>query len=525
MSRPLAVALVLLSPALAAAAGMYPYVSKGPVILGVTPSEAWVSWYTVHHQGTSKFGNTCYNDALTGSPNDTIPTVTLKLPNGSGATFEDPTCSRFHRVHLVNLQPDTAYSFTLDMEYASGGAKASGSFKTAPAAHRPFKFVVYGDNRDAESTATSTRALHESVVAAIRASDADADFLLNTGDMALNLPVVSGDDRGYTEFFEIERPLLATHPSVFAFSNHESIDPEFYDGLASAALFAGAPHPRYFSFDWGKVHVAVLDAFEGAHSTFSGNDPMVTDAQAQWLDGDLAAAKARGQKLFLMSHHGAFSHGTGDAHGGNADMQKKIVPLMLKYGVLSTFAGHDHYFEHGREQCTDYLVVGAGGAPLYAPDFTAAGLIYAFAEPSFVVVSVDAAGNAKGVAKDGQGNVIHAWDFVPAGCETAADAGMPAEDAGTVVVGEDAAAQGSDDAATEVADGSQVALDAAAQPGPDAQAAQPGLDAASVVTPGKDAGSGAVAPKGCGCSSAGSSTGLVGLVLASVLARRWRRRS
>lgn len=512
MPRLLAAALVLVFPA-AASAAMYPYVNKGPVILGVTQSEAWVSWYTVHHQGKASFGNECWNDALTGSPNDTIPTVTLRMPNGSGATFEDPTCSRFHRVHLVNLQPGTAYSFALDMEYASGGPKASGRFTTAPNVPRPFKFVVYGDNRDAELTSTSTRALHESVVKAILAADADADFLLNTGDMALNLPVVSGDDRGYTEFFEVENPLLSTHPSAFAFSNHESIDPEFYDGMSNAAGFAGAKHPRYFSFDWGPIHVAVLDAFEGEHSTFSGNEPKVTDAQAQWLDQDLAAAQASGQKIFLMSHQGAFSHGTGDAHGGNADMQSKIVPLMLKYGVLSTFAGHDHYFEHGREQCTDYLVVGAGGAPLYAPDFTAAGLIYAFAEPSYVVVNVDELGNAKGVAKDGQGNVVHAWDFVPAGCEIPADAGLPA--------GPDASAEGSD--ANAVAGSDAAGLDAGAGPaGPDAQATA-GLDAGTVA-PGKDAGQGAAAPKGCGCSSAGPSTGLLALALAaSLLAARRRQ--
>ncbi|HEY3445691.1 MAG TPA: MYXO-CTERM sorting domain-containing protein [Myxococcales bacterium] len=513
----LLIALVLLSPALASAA-MDPYVNKGPVILGVTQTEAWVSWYTVHHQGEASFANNCYNDALTGSANDTIPTLTLMLPNGSGATFEDATCSRFHKVHLVNLQPGTAYTFTLDMERASGGPKASGSFKTAPAVAGPLKFVVYGDNRNAELTSTSTRPLHEAVVGAIQAHDSDADFLLNTGDMALNLPVVSGDDRGYTEFFEIENPLLSTHPSTFAFSNHESIDPEFYDGLANAAGFAGAAHPHYFSFDWGRVHVAVLDAFEGAHSTFSGNEPKVTDAQATWLDSDLAAAQARGQKIFLMSHHGAFSHGTGDAHGGNADMQSKIVPLMTKYGVLSTFAGHDHYFEHGREACTDYLVVGAGGAPLYAPDFTAAGLVYAFAEPSFVVVTVDESGNAKGVAKDGQGNVIHAFDFVPAGCETPPDAGLPpGPDAATVVVGDDASIPASTDAAAI------LPADAGTQPGLDAQAPQPGADAATVA-PGKDAGAGTVAPTACGCSSAGPSSGLLAFAFAA-MALAARRRS
>ena len=68
-------AVAVLATSGVAAADQYPYVVKGPVITGVTDSEAWVSWYTSHHQGTSSFLNECYNDALTGTPNDEIPTL------------------------------------------------------------------------------------------------------------------------------------------------------------------------------------------------------------------------------------------------------------------------------------------------------------------------------------------------------------------------------------------------------------------------------------------------------------------
>jgi len=83
-------------------------------------------------------------------------------------------------------------------------------------------------------------------------------------------------------------------PAAFAFSNHESIDPDFYDGLANTPKLAGESR-NYFSFDWGPVHVAVLDSFEGDHSTFSGKAPKVTDEQA--------AAGFGAEIAYYLDHH------------------------------------------------------------------------------------------------------------------------------------------------------------------------------------------------------------------------------
>jgi hypothetical protein len=75
------VSIALLAVPAVARADLFPYVVKGPVITGVTATDAWVSWYTAHHQGDASFLNECYNDALTGTPNDTLPT--LKLTGGA----------------------------------------------------------------------------------------------------------------------------------------------------------------------------------------------------------------------------------------------------------------------------------------------------------------------------------------------------------------------------------------------------------------------------------------------------------
>ncbi|MBS2022607.1 MAG: metallophosphoesterase family protein, partial [Deltaproteobacteria bacterium] len=370
-------------------ASNYPYVQDGPVITGVSPTEAWVTWYTAHHEGQGTECTIEENTPGLGDHNTDTPTLSLS----TGALVTDTNCDRTHRVHLTGLSPSTAYTFTLDKEWdAKGGTIAAGSFTTAPAAGSGagVKFVVYGDTRnDLALGGTDTSPHHQAVVDAIIAHESDAAFIVHTGDLALNIVGVSGDDRGYTEFFSIERPLLAHKPLFVVLGNHETIDTTFFDTMFDPARFSGSAHPYYQSFDWGKVHFALADSFEGSPTTLGlgGLNPGVTDAQVQWLDADLQNAHAHGQVSFLGIHQGPYSHSSDSkAHGGLADVVLKIIPLMLKYGVRASLAGHDHYYQRGHEGCIDYLVLGGGGAPMYAPD-TGTGIAIATQTISYMVVT------------------------------------------------------------------------------------------------------------------------------------------
>lgn len=500
-----------------ATADMYPYVLKGPVITGVGQNDAWVAWYTAHHQGESSFMNECYNDALTGSPNDTIPTLTLT----SGGKYADSTCDRYHKVHLTGLAPNTEYSFSLDMPNADG-TPALGRFGTAPAPGDTtgFKFLIYGDDRDNPVTSASTRPDHEALVAAMLAQDGDAAFLMNVGDYALNYPAVSGDDRGYAEFFDVERELLASRSIAPVFGNHESIDTTFFDGLLSAPTFAGAPHPYYFSFDWGRLHIACLNSFEGPTDILLGGarQPALSDAQAQWLDADLGAAKSAGKLLLILIHQGAFSHGIGDTpHGGLPDVQAKVVPLMLKHGVLGVFAGHDHYYQRGHEGCTDYVVTGAGGAEMYEPDPSAPGVVTTFQDVSYVAVSVDPSGVVMAEAKDALGNVFDQWVMREATCSPGdPDAGLP-DAAGDTGVAADA----SDDHAE--ADGAAPDGSAAGDSATPEQ--DTGAAGATSAGAGDDRSADAGSDGGCACSSSSprSYDHAVWLALAGLAAMALRR--
>ncbi len=289
------------------------------------------------------------------------------------------------------------------------------------------------------------------------------------------------------------------------------MDPARYDGSA---------HPYYSSFDWGKVHIALADSFEGSPTTLGlgGLNPGISAAQTQWLDADLQAAHEAGQTSFLSLHQGPYSYyaaGSG-GHGGLQDAVTDFVPLMLQYGTLATFAGHDHYYERGHEGCIDYLVLGGGGAPQYAPDPTASSVIVAQELLTYMVVTVAADGSASMVVKDTNGNQVDSFQFVTPdpNCATGgADAGTDAgsgEDAG-----EDAGADAGSDAGVD--SGSDAGEDAGADAGSDA--------GHGTISGGSDAGEpDLVSSGGCGCSSAGDSLfGGFALVFAFALQRMRRR--
>ena len=87
----------------------------------------------------------------------------------------------------------------------------------------------------------------------------------------------------------------------------------------------------YWSFDYGPIHVALLDAYTsyGAGS-----------AQYNWLKADLAAS-TKTWKLVAI-HEPGWSAGGG--HANNTTVQNDLQPLLVQYGVSILFAGHNHYY-------------------------------------------------------------------------------------------------------------------------------------------------------------------------------------
>jgi predicted phosphodiesterase len=284
---------------------------RGPWLLSPTASGATIAWET---------------SAAVAS----IAVVDGKSYDGGAGTH--------HVAPIDGLLPSHAYGYHVE----AGAARSDdAALTTAPADKSArVRFVVYGDNRtDGDA--------HRRVVDAIAGEG--ADFLVNTGDM-----VNASSDTEWQTFFDIEYSLIAHTPLFPSLGNHEHDsggDARFTElfPLGRPDVFKG----RVYSFDYGSVHVAVLDS-----------NSNLAD-QAPWLDTDLSMAEAAGARHeFVVMHWGAYSGRSYLMHGSNMDARKYIEPIARKHRVDALLAGHDHFYERGNANGLHYFVTGGGGAPL-----------------------------------------------------------------------------------------------------------------------------------------------------------------
>ena len=250
-----------------------------------------------------------------------------------------------HKQVITGLQPDTEYYYQVD-------GYGSWSFHTAPTATATtVKLFAYGDTR-------SYPANQEKVVTRMRAAYAKVPafqtICLHAGDW-----VASDDEENWnSEWFVKTNPQMhafqAEVPIVGARGNHED---KGYKGKIYKKYF---PEPYntggfYWSFDYGPVHVAVVDQY----STYTtGSD------QYNWLDRDLAAS-TKPWKLVVL-HEPGWSSGGG--HGDNTIVQTDLQPLFKKYGVQLVIGGHNHYYARGVVDGVQHLTLGGGGVwPFHTP--------------------------------------------------------------------------------------------------------------------------------------------------------------
>ena len=269
---------------------------------------------------------------------------------GASKTVTGST-DRVHELVAGGLEPATSYRYTVRVD---DGTTATGSFTTAPEDDRPFRFLLYGDNRS-DGTA------HAAVVHQMLQTP--GDFLVQTGDMVAD----GSDPADWLRFFAIEHDLLRDRCTFAAIGNHEIALPTSDGALRFARLFRNAgpagSRERYSTFRWGDARFFMLDA----------QDDFASEERA-WLEGALVAADAEPGLTwrFAVLHHGPYSSGL---HGPNVALQLAHVPELLRtHHVDAVFSGHDHVYERGEVpvRAADgavgplrYVISGGGGAPLY----------------------------------------------------------------------------------------------------------------------------------------------------------------
>jgi hypothetical protein len=134
---------------------------------------------------------------------------------------------------------------------------------------------------------------------------------------------------------------------------------------------------RYASFDYGPVHVVMVDDYDGIVAASIDSTEYRTEVLA-WLDADLAAADANRANvpfIFTFHHHPFFSSTTQTERAAERTAVRTALQAMYdKHHVDLDVAGHDHFYERSKQIVGDaeatggtrYIICAAGGAPAYA---------------------------------------------------------------------------------------------------------------------------------------------------------------
>ena len=389
-----------LAPAAAAALVASPYIGE------TTPASVVVAWAT-DAPGTSNVRYSADTSYAHSAPATTV--------------FRDG--KYWHAALITGLTADTTYHYRIDTGGADLTPWSDVTFRTAPPADATqVVFAGLGDSRPGStSAAPSASALQ---VAAQLAQRSFA-FALHTGDIVYGGGVCSGGDSGWNQYlrgyFDVYEDSLKGTPFYTAIGNHElgsgSCGYQAYTDVFHLPDNGSAgDEERYYAFDWGNVHVIVLNT-EQSYAPGS--------AQYAWLENDLQNADRRW--IVAVFHRPAYSSGP---HGSTANVQTYLVPLFEQYGVDVVLNGHDHTYERTcpikHNACTTvddggvvYIVTGGAGASAYTPAadwFTAR----ASSKHHFLSLTVDDC-TMQIEAIDDQGNAFDAFeidkclaDFAPA---------------------------------------------------------------------------------------------------------------
>lgn len=295
-------------------------VGRGPYLQQVGPDSALVVW-----TATSEEPGVV---VVTDSEGREVTRATAELDAEA-----EPLVGRQFVAALDRLEPSTIYCY----EIRAGGellAVRTG-FRTAPedGAPDPVRMLAFGD--------VGKRTIDQLEVRR-RMVGVPFDLAVIAGDLAY-------DDGTREEleryFFDIYGELMAHTPFYPSLGNHDLRTANGKPYLDAFVLPEDAGTERYYSFDWGQVHVVVLDAEQ------------TNDEQADWLERDLA-----GNELpwtIVVLHDPPYSAGR---HGDAAAVRDLFVPIFETFQVPLVIGGHEHNYErmHPINGVT-YIITGSAG--------------------------------------------------------------------------------------------------------------------------------------------------------------------
>lgn len=264
-------------------------------------------------------------------------TITVTA-EGQDPIVQTVDAARIQTFDLDDLAPGTDYAYTVERADSTW----DGSFRTPTGTNDTVRFDVLGSSGVSNDT--------QHAIAAEMIQD-DPDFVLHTGDVVFPRGAVCHYGLRYFGPYEDLLPQAAVAATI------GEIDRKSNDGRAFRQTFAADPEgdePLYRSFDYGPVHVIVLDS-----ELYGENEQSAIDAQKAWLQDDLAASSETPWTVVVL-HRPPYSSTEGAA---SDEIRDDLGPIFSDGGVDLVLSGHARNYERFEpDGGVTYVVTGGGGA-------------------------------------------------------------------------------------------------------------------------------------------------------------------
>jgi hypothetical protein len=231
-----------------------------------------------------------------------------------------------------------------------------------PGAATSVKFAVIGDNG---TGAAAQYEVGRQIVAA--RGRFPFEFVIMLGDNIYGRK----QPKDYVDKFERPyAPLLqAGVPFFAALGNHDDPEQRFYKGFNMGG-------ERYYTFARQNVRFVVFDT------------NLMDKPQLAWIDGTLKASQE--ERKIAYFHHPLYSDAM---HGSNVELRVLLEPLLVRYGVPVTFAGHEHVYERTTPQKGIVHFVDGSGGQLRKGDITPSAMTAASFDQDQTFMLVEIVGN------------------------------------------------------------------------------------------------------------------------------------
>ena len=305
------------------------------------------------------------------------PAIEIKA-NGSEDTYtfaaldctftDDEHINNQYSAKIDKLQPNVEYQYrVVDGEHCS----AWHTLKTTEAKH--FKALIFPDSQSADYEVWAK------VAKPAYSRNEDAEFFVNVGDIVDN-----GEDwTQWRAWFNGADTFLDKIPFVPVMGNHECYNRKWQTRLPEAYLnYFEVPsngsekfERRYYSFDYGDVHFAVLDSqWDELNTVKEGLGDELIHEQQEWLRRDMSSTAKRWKIVFIHKDVLQYRiHGRPERLEGFSDIGNLFMPIFdeLKINIVFTAhlhtyrnRGHIYKFEHN-PQGPLYILTGLSGDVRY----------------------------------------------------------------------------------------------------------------------------------------------------------------